>query len=602
VCTADYNDATSALELISLRFPAGANGVTPIVNAVNRLKERRVPTGSDQAAADSLSLQQRLMLKLQIFRRIPSIFFVIGASDGILYGSLLASMITSCGIALLSGLSLLNLTPAVPGWISGPAFVLPSLVHLGFTVLGSPWMGLQFETMLVEVNMTFAWCRFFSFAAPSLWVWVWRFLLFRLMCAAGAGKLSSGDPAWRDGTAMSYHYETQPLPNPISKLMHQLPLWWHKIETFATFVAEGPLALTFFASSPVIRWFGFLLTVGFNLAIGFTGNYGHLHMLCITMATAIVAETDSTAYTPKLLHVSPVVEHASIFATIVGYLVAAVAVIGALVYVVGSLPAFASNFLGLVELKEDIPGWEYVDLLHEKLERYHIVGRYNLFATMTRFRWELQLEGTCDGGQTWHAYRYHNKPGGPPASLDEYPKLLLPGYFLRSDWRMWFVPLQIERLARLGISPNRPELKPTWYVAMVQKILEGEPSVVDLVVTPPALQNKRLDGLRTLVYDYHFTDMKKDDHPPRTNDDGTNRDDSDPMPSPPVGDAPVQGGRPALLRHSSRNILQNALPPSAWEYGSVWKRRYVCLFDIQPHPQFVSASRPISPAGGKKNL
>ena len=53
---------------------------------------------------------------------------------------------------------------------------------------------------------------------------------------------------------------------------------------------------------------------------------------------------------------------------------------------------------------------------------------------MTRFRWELQLEGTADRGRTWHAFGYYNKPGGPPQSLDDRPRTLPVGYFLRTDW------------------------------------------------------------------------------------------------------------------------------------------------------------------------
>lgn len=37
-----------------------------------------------------------------------------------------------------------------------------------------------------------------------------------------------GDKVWRDLTAMDYHYETQPLPNPISYFLHQAPKKYHR--------------------------------------------------------------------------------------------------------------------------------------------------------------------------------------------------------------------------------------------------------------------------------------------------------------------------------------------------------------------------------------
>ena len=55
-------------------------------------------------------------------------------------------------------------------------------------------------------------------------VWLFRWLVFRLMFFSGVVKLLSGDPTWRDLTAMRFHYETQPLPTPLAWYMHQLPL------------------------------------------------------------------------------------------------------------------------------------------------------------------------------------------------------------------------------------------------------------------------------------------------------------------------------------------------------------------------------------------
>jgi hypothetical protein len=33
-----------------------------------------------------------------------------------------------------------------------------------------------------------------------------------------------GDTCWRDLTAMCYHYQTQPVPNPFSWFLHHAPL------------------------------------------------------------------------------------------------------------------------------------------------------------------------------------------------------------------------------------------------------------------------------------------------------------------------------------------------------------------------------------------
>jgi hypothetical protein len=46
-----------------------------------------------------------------------------------------------------------------------------------------------------------------------LWV------LFRVMFGAGMFKIR-GDTCWKDLTCMYYHYETQPIPNPLSWYFH----------------------------------------------------------------------------------------------------------------------------------------------------------------------------------------------------------------------------------------------------------------------------------------------------------------------------------------------------------------------------------------------
>jgi len=48
------------------------------------------------------------------------------------------------------------------------------------------------------------------------------------MLGAGLIKLR-GDPCWRELTCLAYHYETQPIPNPLSRVLHFMPLWFHKL-------------------------------------------------------------------------------------------------------------------------------------------------------------------------------------------------------------------------------------------------------------------------------------------------------------------------------------------------------------------------------------
>jgi hypothetical protein len=62
-----------------------------------------------------------------------------------------------------------------------------------------------------------------------------------MTCAGGCWWLrirAGGDRTWRELTAMTYHYWTQPIPNPVSYYFHRLPPAVHKFEALAMFAIE----------------------------------------------------------------------------------------------------------------------------------------------------------------------------------------------------------------------------------------------------------------------------------------------------------------------------------------------------------------------------
>src|SRR3989442_4944348 len=68
--------------------------------------------------------------------------------------------------------------------------------------------------------------------------WLVLWLLFRLMFLSGITKLTSGDPTWRDLTALDYHFWTQPLPPWTAWYAHWLPEWTHRGMLLLVLVAE----------------------------------------------------------------------------------------------------------------------------------------------------------------------------------------------------------------------------------------------------------------------------------------------------------------------------------------------------------------------------
>ena len=122
-------------------------------------------------------------------------------------------------------------------------------------------------------------------------IWLFRWLVFRLMFLSGVVKLASGDPAWSAWQAMKYHYETQPLPTWTSWYMHQLPPWFQEWSVGFMFWAE--LVAPFFVFGPRrVRMVGFASLVLLQVLIAATGNYGFFNLLAVVLCLSLVEDRD----------------------------------------------------------------------------------------------------------------------------------------------------------------------------------------------------------------------------------------------------------------------------------------------------------------------
>src|SRR5262249_33622436 len=128
------------------------------------------------------------------------------------------------------------------GIIPFPAAVALYMLYLSVDTIGQTFYSFQWDALLLEVGFAALLLAPVVFrasyeASPSrVAVWVFRLLLFRLMFESGAVKLLSGDPTWRNLSALKYHYETQPLPTPAGWYAHQLPGFVHQASVVSVFV------------------------------------------------------------------------------------------------------------------------------------------------------------------------------------------------------------------------------------------------------------------------------------------------------------------------------------------------------------------------------
>ena len=85
------------------------------------------------------------------------------------------------------------------------------VLYLSLVTAGQVFMGYQWDFLLLECGFL---AIFLTSSLPRVWLCQW--LLFRLMFESGCVKLLSHDPTWANFTALSFHYQTQPLPTPLA--------------------------------------------------------------------------------------------------------------------------------------------------------------------------------------------------------------------------------------------------------------------------------------------------------------------------------------------------------------------------------------------------
>ena len=88
-------------------------------------------------------------------------------------------------------------------------FILTALfvIYLSFSAIGQDFLSFQWDSLLLEAGFLAIFL-----GRNHIIPWMFRWLAFRLFFLSGVVKLVSGDPTWRNLTALSFHFHTQPLP------------------------------------------------------------------------------------------------------------------------------------------------------------------------------------------------------------------------------------------------------------------------------------------------------------------------------------------------------------------------------------------------------
>jgi uncharacterized membrane protein YphA (DoxX/SURF4 family) len=345
-------------------------------------------------------------------------------------------------------------------------------------VAGQQFLAFQWDSLLLEAGLLAVLVappvrrsqRATDPDPPRYVVWLLHWLLFRLMFFSGYVKWASGDPAWRDFTALSYHFWTQPLPSWSSWYAAQWPAGLLKAGTAIMFVIEliGPFLMVIGRHGKLAA---FLLFTALQAGIALTGNYGFFNVLAVVLCVPLLNDGQlAWLQTDRRSPEEP--------GELTRWLLRVVRGSLALVLVVVTSVTAVSVMARGVTWPAPV-----MRLLHT-VAPLRSANTYGLFAVMTKTRPEIIIEGSRDG-ENWQAYEFSWKPG----AVGRTPEFIAP-YMPRLDWQMWF--------AALGEYRQNP-----WLLNTMMRLLEGEPSVLALLETNP-FPDAPPRFVRAVLYSYTF--------------------------------------------------------------------------------------------------
>jgi len=298
--------------------------------------------------------------------------------------------------------------------------------------------------------------------------WEW----FRIYFESGVVKLASGDPHWRDLTAMDEYYQNGPLPTWIGWYVQHLPHGFHAATVVFTLAVELVLVWAVFLPRR-FRIACCAVVTALQAGIIATANYAFLNYLVLVLGVLLL---DDRVLARLRLPLPPAAEpprprHA-------WRRRAEGAVLGAALYV--TVAAFVLGSVG---------GLGPLSAPVRLLAPFRIANAYGLFAVMTEARYEVEFQGSRDG-RTWVAYPFRSgyKPQDPGAA----PGIYAP-YQPRFEWNLWF--------ASLG-----PWEQSQWVVLAQQRLVEGSPAVLELFAADP-FHGRPPAMVRTVLWQYWFTDL-----------------------------------------------------------------------------------------------
>ena len=405
-------------------------------------------------------------LKHSTFRESPSLFHLR-------YSDTLLDITAWLGL-ILSGAALLGLTEAGPLWLSVVCWLVLYVLYLSITNVGQRFFGFGWESMLLEAGFFTAFLGPTHMAPNVIPVLILRWMFFRTELGAGLIKFRH-DSCWRDLTCLYFHYETQPLPNPLSWYFHRLPKASHRFGVLFSHFLQVVCPFGLLAPQPYAS-IAAGLCVTQQLWLIISGNYSFLNWLTVVIGIAGFSD-EALRFIVRLP--SPALAPEPLAFQMLLYILAAATV--------------ALSIQPVINLFSRDQAMNY------SYNRYHLVNTYGAFGSVSKERYEIVLEGTTDAVPTasteWLPYEFKAKPGNPYRR----PPQVAP-YHLRLDWMVWFLPFTV-RVGRGRIHVPGYDL---WFLRFIQRLLANDPGILCLMGSNP-FPREPPKAVRALFYLYRYT-------------------------------------------------------------------------------------------------
>ena len=398
------------------------------------------------------------------FMRLPSVFWIAHSDTALL---------------TIAWTGFLLSVVVVAGFANAPLMTVLWFLYMSFVNVGQDWYGFGWEIQLLETGfLAIFLCPLYDLrpfprrAPPAQIIGLFRWLIFRIMLGAGLIKLR-GDEAWRNGTALYYHFETQPLPGPFSRWFHFLPKPILKSGVWYNWLAE--LVAPWFVFWPrLARHIAGSVIIGLQVILLFSGNLSFLNWLTIVPALACFDDTFWARVLPRALvrHARAAAERAeppTLPMQVTAWVITGVV---ALLSIQPVVNLFSSN-----------------QIMNTSFDPLNLVNTYGAFGSVGRERLNVVFEGSMDS-TNWKEYPYK----GLPVALDKRPPQVAP-YQLRLDWQMWFAAM------------STPDEYP-WTYTLISKLLHNDPGAVSLFADNP-FPGKPPRYIRAILYRYSFVESGK---------------------------------------------------------------------------------------------